>query len=143
MSRFEAVIFDWAGTLIDFGSFAPMGAFVEAFARFGVSVSIADARGPMGAPKRDHIRAMMALPHVAEGWRAVQGSAPDEAAIDRLYEVFVPLNAGSRRARHARLAARGGHPRGHHHGLYPLDHGARAAGGGRAGLCPRGLHLRR
>jgi phosphonoacetaldehyde hydrolase len=92
MSKFEAVIFDWAGTLIDFGSFAPMGAFVEAFAHFGVTVSIADARGPMGAPKRDHIRAMMALPHVAEGWRAAQGSEPDEAAIDRLYEVFVPLN---------------------------------------------------
>ncbi|MAU51198.1 MAG: phosphonoacetaldehyde hydrolase [Roseovarius sp.] len=92
MTRFEAVIFDWAGTLIDFGSFAPMGAFVEAFAQFGVSVSIADARGPMGAPKREHIRAMMALPHVAEAWRAAQGSEPDEAAIDRLYEVFVPLN---------------------------------------------------
>jgi phosphonoacetaldehyde hydrolase len=92
MSKFDAVIFDWAGTLIDFGSFAPMGAFVEAFKAFGVTVSIADARGPMGAPKRDHIRAMMALPHVAEGWRAAQGSAPDEAAIDRLYEVFVPLN---------------------------------------------------
>jgi phosphonoacetaldehyde hydrolase len=92
MSKFDAVIFDWAGTLIDFGSFAPMGAFVEAFAHFGVSVSIADARGPMGAPKRDHIRAMMALPHVAEGWRAAQGSAPDEAAIDRIYEVFVPMN---------------------------------------------------
>lgn len=92
MSRFQAVVFDWAGTLIDFGSFAPMGAFVEAFASFGVKVSIADARGPMGAPKRDHIRAMMALPHVAEGWRAAQGSAPDETAIDRLYEVFVPMN---------------------------------------------------
>lgn len=92
MTKFDAVIFDWAGTLIDFGSFAPMGAFVEAFKSFGVTVSIADARGPMGAPKRDHIRAMMALPHVAEGWRAAQGTAPDEAAIDRLYEVFVPLN---------------------------------------------------
>ncbi len=92
MSKFDAVIFDWAGTLIDFGSFAPMGAFVEAFAHFGVSVSIADARGPMGAPKRDHIRAMIALPHVAEGWRAAQGAAPDEAAIDRIYEVFVPMN---------------------------------------------------
>ena len=92
MTKFEAVIFDWAGTLIDFGSFAPMGAFVEAFKAFGVEVSIADARGPMGAPKRDHIRAMMAAPHIAEAWRTAQGSAPDEAAIDRLYEVFVPLN---------------------------------------------------
>jgi phosphonoacetaldehyde hydrolase len=92
MTRFEAVVFDWAGTVIDFGSFAPMGAFVEAFARFGVPVTVADARGPMGKPKRDHIRAMLDLPHVAAAWRAAQGSAPDEAAVDRVYAVFVPMN---------------------------------------------------
>jgi phosphonoacetaldehyde hydrolase len=39
MSKFKAAIFDWAGTTIDFGSFAPMGVFVEAFSRFGVEVS--------------------------------------------------------------------------------------------------------
>jgi phosphonoacetaldehyde hydrolase len=92
MSRFKAVVFDWAGTVIDFGSFAPMGAFVETFAGFGVTVSIADARKPMGLPKRAHIAAMMAEPHIAKGWRDAQGSAPDEAAIDRVYEVFVPRN---------------------------------------------------
>ncbi len=90
--KFEAILFDWAGTVIDFGSFAPMGAFVEAFARFGVPATIADARGPMGAPKRDHIRAMLSEPHIAAAWRAAQGTAPDEAAIDRVYEVFLPLN---------------------------------------------------
>jgi beta-phosphoglucomutase-like phosphatase (HAD superfamily) len=31
MGRFKAAVFDWAGTMIDFGSFAPMGVFVEAF----------------------------------------------------------------------------------------------------------------
>jgi phosphonoacetaldehyde hydrolase len=92
MSRFKAVVFDWAGTIIDFGSFAPMGAFVETFGKFGVAVTIADARKPMGLPKRAHIAAMLAEPHVAEGWRAAQGAPPDEAAIDRVYELFVPLN---------------------------------------------------
>ena len=38
MTRFKAVVFDWAGTVIDFGSFAPMGVFVKAFAQFGVEV---------------------------------------------------------------------------------------------------------
>ena len=33
MERVKAVIFDWAGTVIDYGSLAPMGAFVETFAR--------------------------------------------------------------------------------------------------------------
>ncbi len=25
MTKFKAVVFDWAGTTVDFGSFAPMG----------------------------------------------------------------------------------------------------------------------
>lgn len=92
MSRFKAVVFDWAGTMIDFGSFAPMGAFVETFAKFGVTVTIADARKPMGLPKRAHIAAMLAEPHIAERWAAAQGGAPGEAAVDAVYELFVPLN---------------------------------------------------
>ena len=31
MERVKAVIFDWAGAIIDYGSLAPMGAFVETF----------------------------------------------------------------------------------------------------------------
>jgi phosphonoacetaldehyde hydrolase len=82
----------WAGTVIDFGSFAPMGAFVETFAKFGVHVTIADARKPMGLPKRAHISAMLSEPHIAARWTAAHGSAPDESAIDKVYDLFVPLN---------------------------------------------------
>jgi phosphonoacetaldehyde hydrolase len=92
MSRFKAVVFDWAGTTIDFGSFAPMGAFVETFSRFGVPVTIDDARKPMGLPKRDHIAAMLSDPAIAAAWEAAHGEPPGEAAIDRVYEVFVPMN---------------------------------------------------
>lgn len=90
--KFRAVVFDWAGTMVDFGSFAPMGAFVRAFASFGVAVDIADARKPMGARKWDHIAAMLAEPHIAARWQAAQGSAADAAAVDRVYQVFVPMN---------------------------------------------------
>ncbi len=91
--RLKAVVFDWAGTMIDFGSCAPMGAFVAAFARFGVTVSIAEARGPMGLPKRAHIAALLADPAIAARWQAARGTPPDEAAIDAVFAVFVPLNA--------------------------------------------------
>ncbi|MEM9047469.1 MAG: phosphonoacetaldehyde hydrolase [Pseudomonadota bacterium] len=90
--RFKAVVFDWAGTMIDFGSFAPMGVFVEAFARFGIAASIAQAREPMGMPKRDHIATMLAMPDLAQKWRASHGHEPGEADIDAVYEVFVPMN---------------------------------------------------
>lgn len=92
MSRFKAAVFDWAGTMIDFGSFAPMGVFVKTFARFGVDVSIAEARGPMGLPKWDHIRAMLDQPRIADAWAKARGSSPTDADADAIYEVFVPMN---------------------------------------------------
>lgn len=92
MKHLKAVIFDWAGTIVDFGSLAPMGAFVETFAEFGVDISIDEARGPMGMAKRPHIAALMALPRVARAWADKHGHAPGEADIDAVYAVFVPKN---------------------------------------------------
>ncbi len=89
----KAVIFDWAGTVVDFGSRAPMGAFVEVFRRFGVDISIDEARVPMGLPKWDHIRALGTIPRVAEAWAKAKGAAFSDADVDAIYEVFVPLNA--------------------------------------------------
>ncbi len=44
--KVEAVIFDWAGTLVDFSSLAPTQIFVDAFATFGIQISLEQARGP-------------------------------------------------------------------------------------------------
>jgi phosphonoacetaldehyde hydrolase len=92
VSKIEAVVFDWAGTVVDHGSLAPMGVFVRAFATFDVEITIEEARGPMGMAKRDHIQAVMQLPRVQDAWAKRHGRAPSEADIDRVYEVFVPLN---------------------------------------------------
>jgi len=94
MQKAKAVIFDWAGTTIDFGSFAPMGAFVEAFAQFGIPVTVAQARVPMGLPKRDHIAAMVRSLEISEAWQKAHGRAPSENDIDDIYRIFVPLNEG-------------------------------------------------
>jgi phosphonoacetaldehyde hydrolase len=92
MSRFKAVVFDWAGTTVDFGSFAPMAAFVEAFKQFDVEVSVDEARAPMGAPKWNHIKAMLTAPRIAGAWAAAHGSTPTDADVDKVYKVFVPMN---------------------------------------------------
>ncbi|MBO0346547.1 phosphonoacetaldehyde hydrolase [Roseibium sp. CAU 1637] len=92
MTRFKAVVFDWAGTMIDFGSFAPMGVFVKAFAQFGITASIAQARAPMGAPKWDHIRAMMDDPDISTQWTAKHGAVPTDDDVDQVYKIFVPMN---------------------------------------------------
>ncbi|WP_158970504.1 phosphonoacetaldehyde hydrolase [Chachezhania sediminis] len=92
MTRFKAAVFDWAGTIVDFGSFAPMGVFVKAFAQFGVEATIEQARGPMGSAKWDHIRAMMDMPEIAALWEAKHGRAPTDEDVDTVYKVFVPMN---------------------------------------------------
>ena len=92
MKHLKAAIFDWAGTVVDYGSLAPMGAFVETFGEFGIPLTVAEARGPMGMAKRPHVAALMALPRVQEAWTAKYGRASGERDIDAVYEVFVPKN---------------------------------------------------
>ena len=92
MSKFKAAVFDWAGTTVDFGSFAPMGVFVKAFEKFGIHATIGQARAPMGAPKWDHIRTMLDMPEIASQWEVTYGARPCDADIDKVYEVFVPMN---------------------------------------------------
>ncbi len=91
----QAVVFDWAGTIVDFGSCAPMGAFVKLFEQFGVAITIDQARGPMGMAKWDHIKSVGTLPAVASQWQERHGRPFVDADVDRLYEVFTPMNAAS------------------------------------------------
>lgn len=83
--RIEAVIFDWAGTTVDFGSFAPVQAFVEAFKQFGVEPTVAEVREPMGMLKRMHIQTMMEMPRIRNAWRTVHGSDWTMADVDVVY----------------------------------------------------------
>ncbi len=86
----RAVILDWAGTAVDFGSCAPVHAFVSAFKALSIEITGADARGPMGRHKRDHLAAIFALPHVALQWQQRHGHLPTESDIDTVFAAFVP-----------------------------------------------------
>jgi phosphonoacetaldehyde hydrolase len=85
------VVFDWAGTTVDHGCFGPVAAFVRVFARHGIEVSPAEARGPMGLHKRDHLREMLNAPGIADRWRRAHGRDWAEPDLERLYQDFVPL----------------------------------------------------
>ena len=89
--KIKAVIFDWAGTVIDYGSRAPAGVFVEVFKRHGVEISLAEARGPMGMEKRAHIAAIAAMTGVGERWQKANGRALGDADVDQMYDEFLPL----------------------------------------------------
>ena len=88
----EALILDWAGTVVDFGSFAPTSIFVEAFARaYDFPVTLDEARQPMGLGKWDHIAALGRLPSVDVRWQARFGHPMSHAEVDHLYHTFMPL----------------------------------------------------
>lgn len=90
-SGLQAVIFDWAGTTIDFGSRAPTNVFVKVFEESGVPITIEEARAPMGQAKRDHLRSVLNAPRVARAWTEKHGRGATEQDVDRLYEQFLPL----------------------------------------------------
>jgi phosphonoacetaldehyde hydrolase len=87
----KLVVFDWAGTTIDFGCQAPAGAFVSAFTKLGVPVTLAEAREPMGLHKKDHIRAMFGNEVVAARWLEARGRGWDETDVEDLYREVTPL----------------------------------------------------
>ncbi|MEI6486947.1 MAG: phosphonoacetaldehyde hydrolase [Sphingomonadales bacterium] len=91
MTGLQAVVFDWAGTMIDFGSRAPVVALLKLFESAGVPISEAEARADMGLAKRDHIRAIMAQPRVAAAWAQAFGAAPGEADGDALFARITAL----------------------------------------------------
>ncbi len=91
LSPLQAVIFDWAGTLVDFGSLAPTQIFVEAFATFGISITLEQARGPMGLSKWDHIHQLLQEPSIAAQWHSMFGRAPSDADVDAIYARFMPM----------------------------------------------------
>ncbi len=94
MTKFQhlqAVVLDWAGTTLDFGSRAPAFVFQEIFRQRGVPITVAQAREPMGMAKRDHIKTIASMPEVAAGWREKFGREWTEEDIDQMYAEFVPL----------------------------------------------------
>lgn len=89
-SPIQAVVFDWAGTMIDFGCRAPVEALRAVFAEAGIDLSEAEARADMGKAKRDHVRALLATPRIGEAWRERHGAAWAEADVDRLHDAVEP-----------------------------------------------------
>ena len=87
----RAVILDWAGTTMDYGCYAPAVVFTEVFKRQGVEITIEEARAPMGAHKKVHIRKISQLPTVAKRWQHAHGRPCTEGDVEAMFREFVPL----------------------------------------------------
>jgi phosphonoacetaldehyde hydrolase len=87
----QAAILDWAGTTVDYGSFAPTAVFLRLFESRNVKITADDARSGMGLMKKDHLRTILARPQVAEAWKAVYGRTASDDDIEDLFNNFVPM----------------------------------------------------
>ncbi|MBO8415923.1 MAG: phosphonoacetaldehyde hydrolase [Proteobacteria bacterium] len=90
MPELSCVIFDWAGTTVDFGSMSPVAAFREAFLQHELVVTDEEIRAPMGMLKRDHIKTMLGFPRIRELFCQKNGREPNDADIDSIYQAFEP-----------------------------------------------------
>ncbi|WP_426984083.1 phosphonoacetaldehyde hydrolase [Brevibacillus borstelensis] len=87
----QAVIFDWAGTTVDYGCFAPLDVFLEVFKKKGIEVTHEEAREPMGMLKWDHINTMCQMERIAGLWKEKYGRYPEKKDVDMLYADFEPM----------------------------------------------------
>ena len=86
--KIEAVIFDWAGTTVDYGCFAPVQAFTEVFKEFGVTPTMEEVREPMGMLKIDHIRTMLGMERIKKCWQEVYHRPSNEEDVQKMYAVY-------------------------------------------------------
>ena len=103
-SHFDLVIFDWAGTMVDFGCEAPVTALIEAFRREGVALDAHVARRDMGIAKIDHVRNLLRESEVTPAWRAAKGRSSDESDVVILMGHLGPLMRGHAAAASALIA---------------------------------------
>ncbi|HEY6330298.1 MAG TPA: phosphonoacetaldehyde hydrolase [Blastocatellia bacterium] len=88
--KLRAVIFDWAGTIIDHGSLAPVRALEELFRAHEVPITEAEARMDMGLLKKDHIRSILSGSRVSAAWSDKYGGPPSETDVEELFADFIP-----------------------------------------------------
>jgi len=89
--KLKALVLDWAGTTVDFGSLAPARTLQNLFAGVGIRLTDAETRRDMGLAKKDHLARILAGERVRAAWQSLRGSAPAAADLDELYAQFIPL----------------------------------------------------
>jgi phosphonoacetaldehyde hydrolase len=87
----KAVVLDWAGTTVDFGSLAPARTLQKVFASAKIALAEQEARQHMGLPKKEHIRGILSIPRIRAAWTTLHGTSPTDADVEAMYAEFIPL----------------------------------------------------
>jgi phosphonoacetaldehyde hydrolase len=93
----KAVIFDWAGTTVDYGCFGPVRAFREVFRTRFIEPTVEEVRQHMGLDKLEHLKLMSVMPRIRNLWLAIYGEEPGETAIAEMLQHFEAIRVRSLR----------------------------------------------
>jgi len=84
------VMLDCSGTTMDRYVDAPALVFVEVFKKYGLEISMDEARGPMGLRRDLHIKAITEIASVRQRFKNRFGRDPDQEDVRKMFAVFVP-----------------------------------------------------
>ena len=88
MKKIECIILDWAGIAVDYGCFAPVSAFIEAFKALVLEVTAAETRAHIVLTKIEEIRALFGIERVGKAFREKYGRNYEERDIQDCYGEF-------------------------------------------------------
>ncbi len=89
--RIKLVILDNSGTTNDCGVYAPAVVFIRLFKKYGIEISMPEAREPMGLFKKDHIRAILKMKRISAEFKKIYGCDWIEKDVEKMFEDFVPM----------------------------------------------------
>lgn len=87
-NKVQLIVFDWAGTTVDYASSAPGTVFDRIFTLAGIHLTREEINGPMGMEKKAHIRELLSCESGNRQWQQTYGRPWNEDDVENLYEQF-------------------------------------------------------
>lgn len=86
--KIQMVVFDWAGTTVDYASSAPGTVFDHVFTEAGIHLTKEEINRPMGMEKKSHIRELLSCESGNKQWQQVYGRKWTDDDVENLYQEF-------------------------------------------------------
>lgn len=84
----QAVVFDWDGTVMDYGAQAPVIALKQAFAYFGIQVPLANIRLDQGLNGLAHIKKLLRNSQIGFEWLSKYPDDSSNGAVEKVYQQY-------------------------------------------------------
>ncbi|WP_343210314.1 phosphonoacetaldehyde hydrolase [Anaerolentibacter hominis] len=88
IQKVQMVVFDWAGTTVDYASSAPSTVFDHIFTAAGIRLTKEEINRPMGMEKKAHIRELLSCESGNSQWLQVYNRPWTEQDVEDLYQKF-------------------------------------------------------